>query len=84
MNNRFRNKNGDVSAYGFICGYIQERTIGKLRVKLYQEAGARFYQVIVFYNDFRIKWETLETLKSARAEYRSAIREHRPDRKAIQ
>jgi len=70
------NKNGDLSAYGFACGYIQFASIdGTERTKW--ENGKEMYRdgavwAIKQYKDgVRVLWDTRDTLGEARKLYRS-------------
>lgn len=67
-------KNGQLSAYGYACGYITSFTEGEKRKELYRESG----QYHVRYTDgtpvpnanhkFKI-WDTYPTLKETHTNY---------------
>lgn len=64
-------KDGKLSVYGFMCGYIQTKLIGEHRVELYLDG---VWHLKSFCKDKRISWECFEELKEARKEYSKAIR----------
>lgn len=73
---KFYNKNGDLSAYSFACGYIQFASItGKERDKwdngkeMYRDGAV--WAVKQYKNGQRIIWETFDLLGEARKYYRS-------------
>lgn len=84
MNTQINNKNGQVSAYGFMCGYIQRLESANLDKELFKDC---YYHVrstkhnsahlnTIFGGDgkpmhkFSI-WETFESLTEARKFYNS-------------
>lgn len=76
MKTNIRNKNGELSAYGFACGYIQwasntgkEIDMWKNGKRMYHEGSV--YQVKHFKDGNRIAWESFENLGAARKYYKS-------------
>lgn len=56
MKAKFRNKNGELSAYGLLCGYVQMRTKAGIERKMYMEH--RHYHVMKFSESGeRLCWE---------------------------
>lgn len=69
-----RTKAGRLSAYGFMCGYIEEKTLSDgSRVELYHDGGI-VYHVRRFNRGARIFWESFEKLTDARKFYASVKR----------
>lgn len=83
-------KNGDVSVYGFYCGYVQKKECGpvveiknpfgkfskvsRFTVRLYGD-GVYHIQVTDWKLFFGLEaWETYDTLKEARAAYKRAVK----------
>jgi hypothetical protein len=68
-NTIFKNKNGDLSAYSFACGYIQEKQTGKGNVELYKDGN---FHVRIFNDSERISWDCFDSLMEARKAFRLA------------
>lgn len=67
-------KNGNPTAYGFACGYIQRQTkltketnARLLTKELYKEGGV--YHVRQFNDSTRILWDSFHTLAEAKISY---------------
>lgn len=75
VDRKFRNKNGDLNAYAFACGYIQFASPdGKESSKW--ENGKELYldgnwHVKHYVNNERVKWESFDRLGEARKYYQS-------------
>jgi len=67
---RFRLKNGDLTVYSFMCGYVQSRQVGKNNKEIYMEH--RHYHVRSFVNGQRT-WDTFDwgEVTKVRKHYRS-------------
>lgn len=61
--------NGDLSAYGLSCGYVQSARTENTKKELYKEGNV--YHVRKFEFGMRTVWEGFERLKEARKTYRS-------------
>ena len=77
MSAKFKNKDGQVSPYGFLCGHIQREEAGNTQLDLYADScyHVRAYD---FDEHERLTWESFETLGRARAYWkrcRKALRE---------
>jgi hypothetical protein len=74
MKTKFRNKNGDLSLYSFLCGYVQREETEKMRKELFAEHSAfhvKVYQLKDgFFSDV-IFWDTFKSLTDARKKYKS-------------
>lgn len=64
------NKNGDLSAYGLGCGYIQSHNNHGLNVTLWREHGAYHVRAHDFTTGKRMVWEVFGHLGPARKLYR--------------
>lgn len=78
---KFRNKNGDLSAYSFACGYVQWASLDGTELGHWQNGKKMYldgcvYHVKVFKDGQRISWESFDTLGEARKYYRSIIITH--------
>lgn len=60
---KFKNKDGQLSAYSFACGYIQEKQTASGKVELYKDGN---WHVRVFNDSSRVKWDCFDTLGEAR------------------
>jgi hypothetical protein len=71
INNTIRKPNGDISIYGFHCGYIQEDKI--TGVSLYKDGTyhVRCYNPITGIRH----WNTWDNLTEARKDYKRMIRD---------
>ena len=75
LNPKFNNKDGSLTAYGFLCGYIQSKTYStgkdEIRVELYHDSC---YHVRKFDyregKEFRV-WESFDNLTDARKAYKN-------------
>jgi hypothetical protein len=74
MKTKFYNKNGDLSLYSFLCGYVQREEKNNMRkelflehsmfhVKVYRLKDGLFSDVIV--------WNVFDSLTDARKNYKS-------------
>jgi hypothetical protein len=65
--NKFKTKAGRVTRYALACGYIEEVTLGAIRLQLWNEGGPMLH---VRAHDFaehkRIFWDSFDTLTAAR------------------
>ncbi len=75
MIDKFTTNKGELSAYAFLCGYIEKTEIKHIRITLYFES---VYHIKV--SDDRelgvIKWESFETLTEARKFYKQQIKQY--------
>ena len=74
-NPKFYNKNGDLNAYAFSCGYIQFASIDGNESSKW-ENGKELYldgnwHVKHYQNGIRVQWECFDRLGEARKYYRS-------------
>lgn len=67
MKTLFNNKNGSLTKYAFLCGYIEQKETMLNRLSLSLDG---VYHVKGFVNNKRI-WETFEKLTDARKFYKS-------------
>jgi hypothetical protein len=58
------NKKGELTAYGYACGYITKLRKGEVYKELYKEGGV--YHVRSNYDNIKL-WECFDTLKEAKA-----------------
>jgi len=75
MKNKMKNKNGDTSFYGFMCGYTQEYRSNDNITTLYHEGGT-CYSIKTSFGD-RSKlmvWDTEELLTDARKCFKNHIK----------
>ena len=74
MRNKLLTKDGDITAYGFGCGYQEREEKNGITTRLYQEHGV--YSIVQFdYNTFkRVLWLQTPHLKEARSMYRKAVK----------
>ncbi len=71
---KFRLKNGELSAYALLCGYLQKQEINNVETTLYHE-GCFHVRSHNFVEHKRIKWESFNSLVEARKEYRKQCKE---------
>jgi hypothetical protein len=69
MKDKFRNKNGDLSAYSFACGYVQEKQTNNGKVELYKDGN---WHVRIFDDQPHGRWVSFDTLGEARKAFRKA------------
>jgi len=73
---KFRNKNGELSAYAFACGYVQQKDFGKINLSFYHEGGNCYsVQAYDFGKSEKIFWDSFEKLGDARKRFRQAVKE---------
>ena len=62
-------KSGKLSAYGFTCGYVEHRQVGKVRIKMWHEGCV--YHVLAFdeCRNVRLFWESFDSLPDARKRF---------------
>ena len=76
MDNRFRNKNGDLSPYAFACGYIQWQSADGTELGRYTD-GKELYRdgavwhVKQYTDGKRVSWDGFDVLGDARNHYNS-------------
>jgi hypothetical protein len=73
---KFFNKNGDLTAYAFGCGYIQFASKDGSEMEKWNNGKEMYhegcvYQVKQYKEGKRILWESYHTLGEARKHYRS-------------
>lgn len=72
-NARFVNKQGLLTPYAFVCGYVEDYTNGSDTTQIYRDGGCNFYHIRRFTADsVRVFWRDAKTLKEARKIARSA------------
>lgn len=71
MKNDFRNKDGSLSRYAFLCGHIEIKQVKDLQIQLYQDS---VWHVKGFIGNKRFIWETFDLLTQARAFIRKLAR----------
>lgn len=69
MNFNIHDKNGNLTEYGFACGYVQSEQLGRNKKELYKEHNT--YHVRMFRGEERVIWLSYEKLSEARKEYKS-------------
>lgn len=67
--------NGDVSAYGFACGYKQSVDVGGKTVTIYQEHGVYNVRVYDYEHGKRVSWDQFTSIAPARKRYKQLIKE---------
>ena len=67
MRTNIRNVNGDMSAYGLACGYVDSFRQEALYIELYKQDNV--YHVRQFNNNVRYIWDSYHTLKEARSRF---------------
>jgi hypothetical protein len=73
MRTKFRNKNGDLSLYSFLCGYVQSEETERMRKELFLEHSTfhvKVYQLKDGLFSDVIFWDTFESLTDARKKYK--------------
>jgi hypothetical protein len=73
--NKFRNKNGELSAYSFYCGYLQVAEHNNVKLELSHDSCC--WKVFGFdhNNKWRLFWECFDTLTDARKFFHNQRRE---------
>lgn len=66
MDKPFYVSNGDVSAYGFACGYCQIRKVGDKEVQMWQEHEA-YHVRLVSPNGVWLLWESFRRKELTKA-----------------
>ena len=70
MNNspKFRDSKGNLAAYSFICGYVEEKIKNNILTEIFIYGGTRHYNIRRFNSESleRLSWDTAKTLKEAR------------------
>ena len=65
---------GEVSAFGFACGYIEKKEFDGYRVTMWKEHNT--YHVQYFdEEEGRLHWDTFDTLGRARRAYRQLLKD---------
>jgi hypothetical protein len=67
MTIKFNNKDGSLTKYAFLCGYIEKKTNGENRISLSLDS---IYHVKGMINGSRL-WECFDNLTQARKFYKS-------------
>lgn len=72
--NKFENKDGQLSQYALICGYIQEARTDTKHVMLFEDGEyvVKAWDINNPYN--RIAWECFEHLTDARTYYKELLK----------
>jgi hypothetical protein len=74
MKSRFYNKNGDLSFYSFLCGYVQSEETERMRKELFLEHSTfhvKAYQLKDGLFSDAIVWNVFDSLTEARKKYKS-------------
>lgn len=74
MRTKFRNKNGDLSLYSFLCGYVQREEKNNMRKELFLEHSVFHVKAYRLNNGLFsdvIVWNTFDSLTEARKNYKS-------------
>lgn len=69
MADKFRNKNGDLTAYAFACGYVQTKPLKDGMVRLFRDGAC--WHVQASNEQGRFIWESFNLLTPARAFFRT-------------
>jgi hypothetical protein len=69
-NGNVRTKAGKLSAYGFACGYVEEREASGIRTVLSREPNGYHVHRFDHNNHERVFWEVCEKLSDARKLFR--------------
>ena len=72
--NKFYLNDGQLSAYSFACGYVQEAKGKEYYIKMYSESVVH---VKVFANDStRLEWNSYDTIGEARKAFRALCKKY--------
>ena len=80
----FKLDNGDLSAYSFACGYVQQITVGNVKIEMYHQTP--MYHVRLFDTSLRDageplpvwrQWDSFDTLTEARKHYAALVRKEK-------
>ena len=74
MNDKFRNKQNQLTPYALACGYIEQTEINGKRVTLWGDCGFYHVRNHDFNSHSRVFWKTYKKLTTARKAYRQAIK----------
>ena len=70
MNNspKFKDSKGNLAAYSFICGYVEDKIKNNTLTEIFMYGGTRHYNIrrFILETKERLFWETSRTLKEAR------------------
>lgn len=58
--NKFKLKDGQLSQYAFLCGYVQEKEISGIQLQLYHEGCVWQVRAHDFNRHKRILWESFD------------------------
>jgi hypothetical protein len=73
MRTKFYNKNGDLSLYSFLCGYVQSEETERMRKELFLEHSmfhVKVYQLKDGLFSDAIVWNVFDSLTEARKKYK--------------
>ncbi len=74
MKDKFKTKQGYLTPYALLCGYIEQTEVEGKRVTLWGECGVYHVRNHDFNSHSRIFWKTYEKLTNARKAYKQAIK----------
>ena len=67
-NIKFKDSRGRLTAYSFICGYVETKEKNGIQTEIWRDGGCFFYHIRRYdlINKKRIFWKNAKTLKEAR------------------
>jgi len=75
----FHNKDGSLTVYALLCGYIECKELSN-NIRITLELDGNSYAVKAFDHDnhTRLAWDNFDSVVSARTRYKELIRTHKP------
>ena len=73
MSPRFYLATGELSSYGFACGYVEVKEFDGIRLSMWKEHNA--FHVRAYKNSYIQFWDVFDSVGLARKRYRKAIKE---------
>lgn len=72
----FYNADGQLSAYGLACGYVEKQEKNNIQTTFYKEHDMFHVKTYDFNNHIRLAWESFESLTAARKNYKQQIKDY--------